>query len=205
MLFRSLLTVLCLGVLVSASQTAKDAPLKPIHEDSFYVAGYEIRTNNAREMSGQGEIGKLWQKVMQENLVAQIPNRTDSALIVVYSGYASDEKGDFNYLLGARVSSVDKLPAGMTYRKLEPGPYAIFITDQGPLVELLQAEWKKIWTMPPEQMGGKRAFLTDYEVYDQRSADQSHAQIEIHIGLKPVQPLVRPRKDAEGVSYESKK
>jgi predicted transcriptional regulator YdeE len=185
MLFRSSLTVLCLGVLVSASQTAKDTPLKPIHEDSFYVAGYEIRTNNAREMSGQGEIGKLWQKVMQKNLVAQIPNRTDSALIVVYSGYASDEKGDFNYLLGARVSSVDKLPAGMTYRKLAPGPYVVSITDQGPLVDVLQAEWKKIWAMPQEQMGGKRAFLTDYEVYDQRSADQSHAQIEIHIGLNP--------------------
>jgi predicted transcriptional regulator YdeE len=185
MQFRSLLTALCLGVLVSASQAAKDAPLKPIYEDSFYVAGYEIRTNNAREMSGQGEIGKLWQRVTQGNLVAQIPNRTDSALIVVYSGYASDEKGDFNYLLGARVPSVDKLPAGMTYRKLVPGPYAVFVTDRGPLVNVLQAEWKKIWAMPPEQMSGKRAFLTDYEVYDQRSADQSHAQIEIHIGLKP--------------------
>jgi predicted transcriptional regulator YdeE len=185
MLLQSLLMALCLGVLVSASQTEKDTPLKPIHEEAFYVAGYEVRTNNAREMSGQGEIGKLWQKVMQENLVAQIPNRTDSALTVVYSGYASDEKGDFNYLLGARVNSVDKLPAGMTYRKLVPGPYAVFVTDQGPLVDVLQAEWKKIWAMPPEQMGGKRAFLTDYEVYDQRSADRSHAQIEIHIGLKP--------------------
>ena len=185
MLFRSSLAALCLGVLASLQQVAKDTPLKNIHEDSFYIAGYEIRTNNAREMSGQGEIGKLWQKVMQGNLVAQIPNRTDSALIVVYSGYASDEKGDFNYLLGARVPSVDKLPAGMTYRKLSPGPYAVFVTDQGPLVDVLQAEWKKIWAMPPEQMGGTRAFLTDYEVYDQRSADPSHAQIEIHIGIKP--------------------
>ena len=73
----------------------------------------------------------------------------------------------------------------MTYRKLVPGPYTVFVTDQGPLVDVLQAEWKKIWAMPPEQMGGKRAFLTDYEIYDQRSADQKHAQIEIHIGLKP--------------------
>ena len=136
-------------------------------------------------MTGQGEIGKLWQKVMQGNLAAQIPNRTDSALIVVYSGYASDEKGDFNYLLGARVSSVDQLPVGNDVQKTCARPLHDIITDQGPLVELLQAEWKKIWAMPPEQMGGKRAFLTDYEVYDQRSADQKHAQIEIHIGLKP--------------------
>ena len=184
MLFRFLLTVLCLGILVSAPDTARDVPLKSIHENSSYVAGYEIRTNNAREMGGQGEIGKLWQKVMQQNLVAQIPSRTDPALIVVYSQYASDEKGDFNYLLGARVTSVDHLPTGMTYRKLVPGTYAVFLTNQGPLVDVLQAEWKKIWAMPPEQMRGKRAFLTDYEVYDQRSADQQHAQVEIHIGLK---------------------
>jgi predicted transcriptional regulator YdeE len=185
MLFRFLLIALCLGGLAAVPQATKEGPLKNIHEDSFYVAGYEVRTNNAKEMSGQGEIGKLWQKVMQENLVAQIPNRTDSALMVVYSEYASDEKGDFNYLLGARVSSVEHLPAGMTYRKLVSGPYAVFVTDRGPLVDVLRAEWKEIWAMPPEQMGGQRAFLTDYEVYDQRSADQRQAQIEIHIGLKP--------------------
>jgi predicted transcriptional regulator YdeE len=188
MLFRFSLIALCLGLFTPAPQATKGAPLKNIQEDSFYVAGYEIRTNNAKEMSGHGEIGKLWQKVMQENLVAQIPNRTDSALIVVYSKYASDEKGDFNYLIGSRVFSVDHLPAGMTYRELAPGPYAVFITDQGPLVAVLQAEWKKIWAMPPEQMGGKRTFLTDYEIYDQRSADQQHAQIEIHVGLKPSSP-----------------
>jgi predicted transcriptional regulator YdeE len=185
MLFRFSLIALCLGVLMPGTQAKTDAPLKIIQEESFYVAGYEIRTNNAKEMSGQGEIGKLWQKVMQENLAVQIPDRADSALIVVYSGYASDEKGDFNYLLGARVSSIDHLRAGMTYKKLVPGPYAVFITDQGPLVDVLQAEWRKIWAMSPEQLGGQRAFLTDYEVYDQRSADQSHAQIEIHVGLKP--------------------
>ena len=184
MLFRFLLTYLCLGILVSTPDAAKDVPLKSIHEDSFFVAGYEIRTSNAREMSGQAEIGKLWQKVMQQNLVAQIPNRTDSALMVVYSQYASDEKGEFNYLLGARVSSVDHLPSGMTYRKLVPGTYAVFLTNQGPLVDVLQAEWKKIWAMPSEQMGGQRAFLTDYEIYDQRSTNQQQAQVEIHIGLK---------------------
>ena len=94
MLFRLLLAALCLGIPVPAPRAATDIPLKSIHEDWFYVAGYEIRTNNAREMSGQGEIGKLWQKVMQENLVARIPNHADSALLVVYSEYASDEKGD---------------------------------------------------------------------------------------------------------------
>ncbi|MFZ1940264.1 MAG: hypothetical protein WBA18_04795 [Terracidiphilus sp.] len=51
----------------------------------FYVAGWQIRTNNTAEMSGTGKIGLLWQRFMRQNLAAQIPNRIGGALIVVYS------------------------------------------------------------------------------------------------------------------------
>ena len=37
----------------------------------------------------------------------------------------------------------------------------------------------------PAELGGKRAFQTDYEIYDRRSANPKQAQVEIHIGLKP--------------------
>lgn len=157
--------------------------MKVIREESFYVAGYSVRTNNASEMSGHGQISALWQRFMQQNLSEQIPGRTDAAMIVVYSDYAGDEKGDYSYLLGARVNSVDQLPAGMSYRKIEAGRYAVLTTTQGPLVEVLQAEWKKIWAMPPTELGGRRAYRTDYEVYDARSANPQMAQVEIHVGL----------------------
>ncbi|HEY1256581.1 MAG TPA: GyrI-like domain-containing protein [Terracidiphilus sp.] len=166
-------------------QQPSDAPAKTVPEQAFYVAGYQVRTNNANEMSGHGEIGMLWQRFFQQNLGSQIPDRSDARLIVVYSDYASDEKGDYSYLLGAPVSSVDHLPVGMAFKKIVPGSYAILTTEQGPLVEVLQAEWKKIWTMQPAQLGGKRAFLTDYEVYDARSANPRQAQVEIHVGLQP--------------------
>jgi predicted transcriptional regulator YdeE len=176
---------LFLGLVGQQSVTPVDQPQKTVTEQPFYVAGYQVRTNNANEMNGNGEIGKLWQRFFQQNLGAQIPNRTDTGLIVVYSDYASDEKGDYNCLLGARVASVDHLPAGITYKKIVPGPYAVFTTAQGPLIDVLQAEWKKIWSMQPAQLGGKRAFVTDYEVYDARSANPQQAQVEIHVGLQP--------------------
>ena len=149
----------------------------------FYVAGYLVRTNNADEMSGKSKIGPLWGRFMQENLAAQIPNRTDAALTVVYSNYAGDEKGDYDYLLGARVTSIDHLPSGMSWRKVETGPYAVILTDKGAMPGVLQAAWARIWKMTPTELGGKRTFATDYEVYDQRSANPQDAQVEIHIGL----------------------
>ena len=154
-------------------------------ETPFYVAGSQVRTNNADEMAGHGKIGLLWQNLMQQNLTAQIPNRIGDALIVVYSNYASDEKGEYDYLIGARVSSVDHLPAGMTWRKIESGAYAVILTDKGQMPGVLQAAWARIWKMTPAELGGRRRFVTDFEVYDERSANMQNAQVEIHVGLAP--------------------
>jgi predicted transcriptional regulator YdeE len=179
------LFALLLCVAGQVSQQLGNLPAKTVTEEPFYVAGYQVRTNNANEMSGHGEIGKLWQRYFQENLATQIPDRKDAAMIVVYSDYASDEKGDYNYLLGSRVTSIDHLPAGMAFRRIARGRYAVLTTAQGPLVDVLQAEWKNIWAMQPAELGGRRAFLTDYEVYNARSANPQQAQVEIHIGLQP--------------------
>ncbi|MGB0064957.1 MAG: GyrI-like domain-containing protein [Terracidiphilus sp.] len=154
-------------------------------EMPFYVAGWQVRTNNADEIGGHGKIGPLWQRLMQQDLAAQIPNRTDGALMVVYSNYASDENGAYDYLVGGRVGGVDHLPAGMTWRKIEPGNYAVILTDKGQMPGVLQAAWARIWKMTPEELGGKRRFVTDYEIYDERSANRQSAQVEIHVGLTP--------------------
>jgi predicted transcriptional regulator YdeE len=154
-------------------------------EAPFYVAGWVVRTCNADEVSGKGKIGALWQRTMQQKLVAQIPHRGDGDLMVVYSHYASDENGDYDYLLGARVSSVENLPAGVTWRKVEPGAYAVVLTEKGQMPGVLQAAWARIWKMSAAELGGKRRFLTDYEVYDKRSANPADAQVEIHVGEAP--------------------
>lgn len=180
-----IVSALLLSLAGQQSQQPGYLPPRTITEESFYVAGFQVRTNNANEMNSHGEIGKLWERFYQQSLGAQIRDRVDAATIVVYSDYATDENGDYNYLLGARVSSVDHLPAGMSFEKIVPGRYSVLTTEQGPLVEVVQAEWKKIWTMQPADLGGKRAFLTDYEVYDSRSANPQQAQVEIHIGLQP--------------------
>ncbi|MGD0941858.1 MAG: effector binding domain-containing protein [Terracidiphilus sp.] len=133
----------------------------PEHVEPFYVAGYQVRTNNANEISGHGEIGNLWKRFMGQNLGAQIPNRAGAANIVVYSDYASDERGDYSYLLGARVTSVKDLPAGMSYTKVVAGPYAVLTTERGPLVEVLQARGGRYGACrPPNSAGNGHSSLT---------------------------------------------
>jgi predicted transcriptional regulator YdeE len=187
---RFLLAAWVLGCIAAPAQSPSTAvAMSRANLDTpFYVAGYLVRTNNADEAAGKSKIGPLWQRFMQEDLGAQIPNRADLGLVVVYSHYASDENGDYDYLLGARVTSVDNFPAGLTWRRVEPGPYAIIRTDKGPMPGVLQATWAHIWKMTSAELGGKRAYLTDYEVYDQRSIDPQKAQVEIHLGLAPTSP-----------------
>jgi predicted transcriptional regulator YdeE len=150
------------------------------------VIGLQIRTSNPRELSGEGKIGALWQRFFQDNLLEQIPNRTSDSFYVVYSNYASDEYGEYDYLLGSPVSSISNLPVDMTYEAIATGEYAIITTDKGPVVQVMQDKWKEIWSMPPSELGGKRAFLTDYEIYDHRAADPTNAEVEIHLGIAPV-------------------
>jgi predicted transcriptional regulator YdeE len=166
---------------------AVNPSMKTTLPEPIYVAGYMIRTSNAKEMGGNGEIGKLWGRFMQQNLAAQIPNRIGQTLIVVYSDYASDEKGEYNYLLGAPVTTVDGLPAGLSFRRIPAGQFAVFTTAQGPVAQVLEATWKQIWMSTPSQLGGQRAFVADYEIYDQRSSDPNNAQVEVHVGLRLVQ------------------
>jgi predicted transcriptional regulator YdeE len=180
-----ILAVAIFGASSLASLPSGASVAKQMLEQPFYVAGFLVRTNNAAEASGESKIGPLWQRFMQEKLVDQIPNRADESFTVVYSNYASDETGAYDYLLGARVASVDHLPAGMSWRRVEPATYAVLLTDKGQMPGVLQATWDRIWHMAPGDLGGKRAFITDYEIYDKRTADPQNAQVEIHIGLIP--------------------
>jgi predicted transcriptional regulator YdeE len=174
---------LILGAVIALPQTLTTHVTNDAVHQPFYVAGYLVRTNNADEASGHGKIGPLWQRFYAENLGAQIPDRADSSRMVVYSDYASDEKGDYDYLLGARVTSVDHLLAGMSWKRVEPGPYAVVLTERGQMPAVLKTAWSRIWRMSPTEIGGKRAFVTDYEIYDARSANPANAQVEIHLGL----------------------
>jgi predicted transcriptional regulator YdeE len=177
--------VLALGAAMIAFSPNQDSVNpKLADEPGFTVIGIEARTSNAKEMTPEGAIGKQWARFMRENLAAQIPNKSDPAIIALYTDYASDKDGEYTFLLGARVTSTAQVPTGMVARKVSPGRYAIFTSDKGPVAKVVVDTWQKIWSVPKGSPGGDRAFKTDYEVYDQRAANPENAQVEVHVGIK---------------------
>lgn len=159
------------------------SPVTTETEPGFTVVGLWVRTTNQKEAGGTGLIPQLWQRVMQEGLVENIPHRADNNLTIVYTNYASEQSGEYTYVLGVRVSSVDKVPDGMMAVNVPAGKYAVVESDQGALPDVLPKVWQRIHIMPATEMGGQRAFKADFEVYPE-GFDWQNAQIPIYVGLK---------------------
>jgi predicted transcriptional regulator YdeE len=154
------------------------------HYPGFYMAGLSARTCNAKEMSGNGKIEDIWETLLQPGLVAKIPNKVGVDLVAVYTDYETDHTGHYTYLLGLPVLSDESLPSNLTVRHVSPGRYAIITSERGPIVEVVREVWQRVWSMSEEELGGIRAFQTDFEIYDQRTSDPENAQIDVYVGLR---------------------
>ena len=156
-----------------------------LEEYGFTVVGIVARTTNAKAACPDRQNRIAWARFAQQNLAAQIPNKTDTtSLLAVYSDYASDKDGEYSFLIGARVNSTTNVPAGMVTKKVPAGRYAVFTSEKGPLMKVVPGLWQKIWTVPKSEPGGDRAYKADYEVYDARAIDPQNAQVEIHVGIR---------------------
>lgn len=144
--------------------------------NEFWIAGLKTRTNNAAEMSGDNKIRELWKRLFAENIVAAL-DVVDSPIYAVYTDYASDQNGDYTFLLGYRVAGGASTLKGLDAVQVRTGKYAVLTAEAGPPPVVVPALWKRIWSMEEVQLGGKRAFQTDYEVHGE-------APVEIHVGLR---------------------
>jgi predicted transcriptional regulator YdeE len=61
--------------------------------------------------------------------------------------------------------------------------YAKFTTSPAPLPEVIVNAWLKIWKMSQAQIGGKRRYQTDFEIYDERAADHQNIILDIYISI----------------------
>lgn len=50
--------------------------------------------------------------------------------------------------------------------------------------DVIVNSWKEIWKMSSDDLGGERAYRSDFEIYDERAQDHNNIVVDIYIGLK---------------------
>jgi predicted transcriptional regulator YdeE len=156
---------------------------KIVELPEFSVVGIQARTNNAKEMKGEGEIPKQWARFFKEKIANQIPNKVDSNIYAVYTAYASDHNGDYDFVIGTKVSDVSDVLPGMVAVKVPKGRYAIVTSAKGPVAQVVPQAWHQVYDLE----GGhrlKRAYKADLEIYDERSQDPQNSQVDLYIGIE---------------------
>lgn len=167
-----------LGTKAFAAQNA--VTMKDLH-----LIGIKVRTNNKREVDPQNsKIGQTIARFWRENISEQIPNGiSPGRTFSVYTNYDSDEHGDYTYFYGQQVDSHAQVPEGLEALTIHAARYQRFTSQAGPMPKNVIELWQEIWQMPEEKLDGKRAYIADFEVYDERATDPQNSIVDIYIGV----------------------
>lgn len=134
--------------------------MNTVRVEEFTVAGREARTSNAREMSGEGVIGKMWN--------SGVP--ASSPIVAVYSEYESDKDGEYSYLLGRKMGEAETVPRELAHCTVLGGQYLHLQVAGSISPEAVMGLWRQVWEM--EHVGKiERAYQTDFELYGEAGFD----------------------------------
>lgn len=149
------------------------------------LVGITVRTSNAAEMNPEtSKIGSTMHKFFTDGMQAQIMERKNSgAVFAVYTNYENDENGAYTYFLGEAVNKFKNIPQGFEALTIPSQTYVKFTSAPGKMPAICIDMWQKIWKMKAVDLGGQRAYIADFEVYDERSRDPNNATLDIYIGV----------------------
>ena len=158
-----------------------------IDHPGMILAGFTIKTGFKNESNTNTSIiFNFINNYFQNNIAEQIPNRKNPGVtITAYTDYESNEYENYTYFVGEEVSDIN--PANvfnhLKYIQVPNGKYQKFTTEPGEIPSVVIKAWKEIWQMDEKNIGGQRAYLTDFEIYDHRAADNKAAIIDIYVGI----------------------
>lgn len=152
--------------------------MEKIKNPSFKLIGLQLAYKTTNE-NGQAAIdcGNLWRRFEAEKIAELVPGKLDDALYAVYFDYEKDETMPYSYFIDCKVDDATNAPAGLD-ELLIPSQQYCKIPVQGVMTQCVSDAWKKIW---PTAMD--RQFGFDFEVYDHRSRDWNHAELDIFISV----------------------
>ena len=184
--FAGIILAMATCSIFALSEMKKETEMNPraVQQDGFTVVGIAVRTSNAEQMTEARPIGKQWERLFKEGVLAAIPNKADGNIVAVYTEYAGDKDGEYTYLLGARVTKVEKLPDGMTVKNVPAGRYAVFTSERGPVQKVVVEMWRRVWETPKNALGGDRTYRADFELYDQRAQNPADAVVDLYVAVR---------------------
>ena len=143
----------------------------------FQLIGISVRTTNENNQAAK-DIEVLWHRFMQEQCLANIPNKVDDTVYAVYTEYEGDHTKPYTTFIGCKVSSTDQIPEGMSSVMIEGGDY-VMSSARGNLADgFIVKEWMKIWNTDLD-----RAYTADFEVYAPQEQDISNLGVDFYIAL----------------------
>lgn len=156
-----------------------------IHLSEKMLIGIQVRTNNQSEIDPMtGKIFPIVRRFFHEKLFENIPNRTKpGTTFCCYTDYESDHNGDYTYFIGEEVNSLDEVPQGFEKLIIPAQNYAKFTTNPAPMPDVVRNAWFSIWKMTDSDLGGKRRYETDFEIYDERANDHQNIVMDLYIGV----------------------
>lgn len=150
------------------------------------LVGITARTSLVSEMNlATAKISSTVQKYFYGNYPEKIQYRKKPATTYcVYTNYESDFKGEYTYFIGEEVDSFGDLPEGFETLVIPEQRYSKFTTESGAMPAVCISAWQKIWIMNPTELGGARAYIADFEVYDERALDHQNTVLDVFVGLR---------------------
>ncbi len=153
----------------------------------FKLVGISTRTNNAQIFESDPSTNKIAatvQRYFHNGLAERIKNKKNpGTTFCVYTQYESDVKGDYTYFIGEEVTSFEGIDTEFEPLTIPAQNYAKFTNQSGPMPQVCIDMWQNIWQMSASDLGGERAYVADFEVYDERSLDHNNVELDIYIGI----------------------
>ncbi|MFE7376757.1 GyrI-like domain-containing protein [Bacillus cereus] len=152
---------------------------------SFMLAGISTVTTNKTELSKDGKIGKLFEQFHSQNIGEKLgASIQEDGFYSCYFNYEQGDAGLYEVMVSVQIREALQFQYldEIKIFTVPAAKYAVFVTERGPLIEMIQRTWSDIWQWS-QQPGNKRAFTGDFEYYN-KDINPKDGQAEIYISIK---------------------
>lgn len=146
--------------------------------EKFHVIGISVRTTNEGGQAAK-DIPQLWDRFVSEDIESKIPDKASTDLYGIYTEYEGDFTQPYTTIVGYKVNSLDNVPDGLVGLTIETANYEKFIAKGKLSDDIVFNKWTEIWKSNLD-----RAYVTDFEVYGEKSCEMDNAEIGIFVAVK---------------------